>query len=80
MYEAADTMSPRTLAKAFVRLVTVTVIFALLVGGSTVVLSVVAPSSLGFAFHAQLVDQGASPTLAPVAGTAHRSIEWRTLM
>src|SRR5437899_5030988 len=65
MYEAADTMSPRTLAKAFVRLVTVTVILALLVGGSTVVLSVVAPSSLGFAFHAQLVDQGASPTLAP---------------
>src|SRR6266581_1211294 len=78
MYEAADTMSPRTLAKAFMRLVTVTVILALLVGGSTVVLSVVAPSSLGFAFHAQLVDQGASPTLAP-EGTAAYTMRFRNV-
>src|SRR2546428_13921330 len=63
----ADAMSPRTLAKAFVRLVTVSVVLVLVVGGAAVALSTVSPSSLGFAFHGQLVDQSASPTLAPGA-------------
>src|SRR3979411_2185536 len=77
MYEA-DRMTPRTLLAAFVRIVTVFVILTLLLGGSTVVLSMVAPSSLGFAFHAQLVDQGASPTLAP-GGSAAYTIRFRNV-
>jgi hypothetical protein len=77
MYEA-DRMSAQTLIAAFVRIVTVTVILTLLLGGSTVVLSVLSPSSLGFAFHAQLVDQGASPTLAP-GGTAAYTMHFRNV-
>src|SRR5437867_2138256 len=67
----ADAMSARTLAKAFVRLVTVSVALVLVVGGAAVALSTVSPSSLGFAFHGQLVDQSASPTLAPGAMTEY---------
>src|SRR3982074_876921 len=78
MYEAADRMSPRRLLVAFVRVVTARVIVALVLGGTTVVLSVVSPSSLGFAFHAQLVDQGASPTLAP-GGSAASPIRFRNV-
>jgi hypothetical protein len=70
MYEA-DTISARTLARAFVRLVTVGLVVALLVGGSAVALSAVSPSSLGFAFHGQLVDQSPSPTLSPGAIAAY---------
>ena len=71
-------MSARTLAKAFTRIVTATVILALLIGGSTVVLSVVAPSTLAVGYHAQLVDEGASPTLAP-GGTAAYTMRFRNV-
>jgi hypothetical protein len=75
MYEA-DRFSAGTLAKAFLRVVTVALILALLVGGSAVALSAVSPSSLGFAYHGQLVDQSASPTLAP-GGIAAYTVRYR---
>jgi hypothetical protein len=77
MYEA-DPMSRRTVGAAFLRLIVVALILVTLLGGSTVALSVVSPSSVGFAFHAQLIDQSASPTLIPGA-TATYTMHFRNI-
>jgi hypothetical protein len=77
MYEA-DPMSRRTVGAAFLRLIVVALILVIVLGGSTVALSVVSPSSVGFAFHAQLVDQSASPTLIP-GTTATYTMHFRNI-
>ena len=75
MYEA-DRFSVGTLARAFLRVAAVSLVLALVVGGSAVALSAVSPSSLGFAYHGQLVDQSPSPTLAP-GGIATYTVRYR---
>jgi len=70
MYEA-DTMSPRSLAAALLRVITIGVVLVVLIGGSTMAVWTLAPSSVRFGFHGLLVDQGASPTLAPGETTAY---------
>ena len=77
MYAIA-TPSPRTLGVAVIRVMTVAITLALLLAGSVVVLSETSPQSLALAFHAELVDQGPSPTLAPGA-TATYTIRFRNI-
>lgn len=69
---------PRTLGLAFVRVVAVPIVLASLVVGSVMVLSETSPKSLSFAFHAQLIDESPSPTLAPGATTAY-TVHFRNL-
>jgi len=65
------TPTPRTLGAAFIRVMAIAMIVPLLIAGSAVMLSEALPKNFAFAFHAQLVDQDPSPTLAPGATTAY---------
>ena len=65
----------RKLVIAFVRVVAFSLILALLLGGSMVVLSTMSASNLGFAFRAQLVDLGPFRTVDATARVVLEEVE-----
>ena len=69
--ESGSLFTAGGLAKAFVRIVVVTCILALLSVGLTFMASNIGSPATAFAFHSSLVDQGPSPSLGPGATTTY---------